>query len=133
FSGRVERFPSWAVMCVALFVGGAGAIGMGLCIDSDVAFLLMSVPAGAGLGLTWSFASVVTQSVAPPAKAGAASGVVLTVLVGGAGVAVAIASSAFGTRPGTPSGVIGDVLVAFGALAVLAVPLVAAAGRRRSA
>ena len=131
FSGRVERFPSWAVMDVALLVGGAGAIGMGLCVDSDVGFLLLSIPAGAGLGFTWSFASVVTQAVAPPAKAGAASGVVLTMLVGIAGVAVAVASSWLSTGTGSTRSVIGDVLVAFGVLAVLVVPLVTALGRRQ--
>jgi len=63
-------------MDLALLVGGIGAIGMGLGIETQAAFLLMSIPAGAGLGLTWSYASVVTQAAVPPDKAGGASGVV---------------------------------------------------------
>jgi len=133
FSGRVERFPSWAVMDVALLIGGIGAIGMGLGVDTQAAFLLMSIPAGAGLGLTWSYASVVTQAVVPPDKAGGASGVVLTVLIGFAGVAIAVASSALSTGTGTPRSVIGTTLIAFGVLAVVVVPLVTVFGRKKPA
>ena len=131
FSGRVERFSSWAAMDVALLVGGAGAIAMGVCTGSTVAFLVVSVPAGAGLGFSWSFASVVTQAIAPAAKAGAASGVVLTALVGGAGVAVAVASSALEGSVGSASSTIGGILIAFGVVALLVVPLVTVLGRGR--
>lgn len=133
FSGRVERFPSWAAMDVALVIGGLGAIGMGIATGSEAAFLLVSFPAGAGLGFSWSFASVVTQSVAPPEKAGAASGVVLTGLVGIAGVAVAVASSALEGDTGDPTSAIGGILIAFGVVAILVVPIVTVLGRGRTA
>ena len=118
-------------MDVALLVGGAGAIAMGVCTGSTVAFLVVSVPAGAGLGFSWSFASVVTQAIAPAAKAGAASGVVLTALVGGAGIAVAVASSALEGGVGSASSTIGGILIAFGVVALLVVPLVTVLGRGR--
>jgi len=71
--------------------------------------------------------------VAPPAKAGGASGVVLTMLIGFAGVAIAVASSALSTGTGTPRSLIGTTLIAFGALAVVVVPLVTVFGRRQPA
>lgn len=73
---------------------------------------------------------MVTQAVAPSDKADGASGVVLTMLIGFAGVAVAIASSALSTGSGTPRSVIGTTLLAFGALAVAVVPFVTDFGRR---
>lgn len=132
-SGRLGRFRSWLVMDVALLVGGIGGIAMGLATGRLAAFLAASVVAGAGYGMCWAYASVVTQSVVPPEKAGAASGIVLTVLIGMAGVAVAVASSAAstGSGTGTPSdaGAIGAVLAAFGLLAVAFVPVVTLLGR----
>ncbi|MCJ7439680.1 MAG: hypothetical protein MUP97_18230 [Acidimicrobiia bacterium] len=81
---------------------------------------------------TWSYASVVTQAAVPPDKAGEASGVMLTMLIGFAGVAVAVASSALSTGTGTSRSVIGTTLIAFGALAVAVVPFVTAFGRKKS-
>ena len=57
-SGRLERFPSWAVMVTALFVGGLGAIFMGVSVDHSALFLTASVFAGFGLGLSFSYANV---------------------------------------------------------------------------
>ncbi len=128
-SGRLERFPSWAVMVSTLLVGGVGAIGMGTTVDHSVAFFVLSVFGGFGLGLTFSFASVVTQSIVAPEQAGAASGVVMTVLVaaGGVGVAVssAVANSAVQQGPGAGlDDVITAILVTAGAVAVLCTPFV---------
>jgi EmrB/QacA subfamily drug resistance transporter len=133
-SGRLERFRSWAVMVVALLVGGLGAIGMGLTVHQPAAFFVLSVCGGFGLGLTFSFASVVTQSVVPPEQAGAASGVVMTVLVAAAGVAVAVAAavSSSAIQQGPSAGlddVITRILVSTGALAVLCTPFVWWLGR----
>lgn len=133
-SGRLERFASWAVMVAALLVGGAGSIGMGVSVDHSAAFLVLSVLAGSGLGLTFSFASVVTQSIVAPEQAGAASGVVMTVLVASGGVAVAVSSAAANSaiQDGPGAGlddVITVILVAVGVLAVLCAPFVWLMGR----
>lgn len=136
-SGRLERFSAWAVMNFALLIGGLGAIGMALSIDAMTRFLAFSAMAGFGTGLCWSFASVATQAVVPAQKAGGASGVVLTALIGCGGVGVSAASSYLVThsagRPITTIGpLIGDVLMATGLLAVLFVPIVTLLGRRRA-
>ncbi len=133
-SGRLERFRSWAVMVVALLVGGLGAIGMGMAVHHSAAFFVLSVCGGFGLGLTFSFASVVTQAVVAPEQAGAASGVVMTVLVAVAGVAVAVsaavASSAIEQGPGAGlDDVITRILITTGAMAVLCAPFVWRLGR----
>ncbi len=133
-SGRLERFPSWAVMVVAMLIGGAGTVGMGLTVNHSVAFFVLSVLSGFGLGLTFSFASVVTQSVVAPEKAGAASGVVMTMLVGTAGVAVAVSSAVASSavEQGAGAGlddVIAAILVAVGALTLVCVPIVWLMGR----
>ena len=133
-SGRLERFPSWAVMVTTLLVGGLGAIGMGLTVDHSAAFFVLSVLGGFGLGLTFSFASVVTQSIVAPEQAGAAAGVVMTVLVAAGGVGVAVSSvaanSAVQQGPGAGlDDVITGILVAVGAVAVLCTPFVWQMGR----
>ena len=84
-------------MASALLIGGIGTLALGWA--STWAFYIpSSALTGFGLGLAWAFASVATQAVVPPAKAGAASGVVLTVLVGLAGIAVAVAASIIETH-----------------------------------
>ena len=128
-SGRLERFPSWAVMVIALVVGGAGAIVMGVTVDHSVLFFTASVFAGFGLGLSFSFANVVTQSLVPPAQAGTASGVLMTILVGAGGVGVAAAAAIANTAVEEGSGASLDdtitaILVVVGALAILCAPLV---------
>lgn len=133
-SGRLERFPSWAVMVTALLVGGVGTIAMGLSVDYSVPFFAVSVLSGLGLGLTFSFASVVTQSVVAPEQAGAASGVVMTMLVGVGGVGVAVASAAANSAvqqgPGASlDDAITAILVVAGALPALCAPIVWLVGR----
>jgi hypothetical protein len=110
---------------------------MGLLHDDVVPYLVLSAFAGFGLGMCWTFASVVTQAVAPPEKAGAASGIVLTLLIGMGGVAVAVATSIVEgqvSRGTTAEGsAIGIALIAFGGLAVVSAPVVAVLGRRQPA
>jgi len=72
---------------------------------------------------------VVTQSLVPPAQAGAASGVLMTMLVGTGGVGVAAASAVANTAVQEGSGASLDdtitaILVVVGALAVVFAPLV---------
>jgi EmrB/QacA subfamily drug resistance transporter len=131
-AGRLERFPSWAVMAAALLCGGAGAIAMGL-FGHLALFVAVSTFAGFGFGLTWAFTSVSTQAVVPPQLAGAASGVVLTVVVTIGGVAIALASSIIESTAHTGNrfdDVLRGVLVGAGALAVAMAVAVAAVGRR---
>jgi EmrB/QacA subfamily drug resistance transporter len=99
-SGRVERFPSWLVMVVAMVIGGLGTIALSWA-DEWALYVPCFAVTGFGLGLAWAFTSVATQAVVPPAKAGAASGVVLTILVGMGGLGVAVASSIIETHGGT--------------------------------
>jgi EmrB/QacA subfamily drug resistance transporter len=132
FAGRLERFPSWLVMAAALAVGGGGGVGMAVT-DSVGPYLLCSVFAGAGYGLSWAYASVVTQDVVPAAKAGEASGTVLTVLIGLGGVAIAVASSVVAGAGGDAAELgehIDRALLFFGVLCVAAAPVVAVLGRR---
>ena len=131
-SGSLAKFPSWLVMAVALVVGGAGTLLMGVG-DSRVLFLAAAALSGIGLGVGWAFASVVTQSVVPSQQAGLASGVVLTILIGMGGVAVAIASSVVEAHSGTAETVtsaINAVFVAFGIATLASAALVTFLGRR---
>jgi EmrB/QacA subfamily drug resistance transporter len=133
-SGRLEHFASWAVMVTALLVGGLGAVGMGVTVDHSTAFFVLSVLGGFGLGLTFSFASVVTQSIVAPEQAGAASGVVMTVLVAAGGVGIALSSAAANSavQRGPGAGlddVITAILVTMGVLAMLCTPFVWLMGR----
>jgi EmrB/QacA subfamily drug resistance transporter len=133
-SGRLDRFPSWGVMVVALVVGGAGTIVMGVSVDRSVLFFSASVFAGFGLGLSFSFANVVTQSLVPPAQAGAVSGVLMTLLVGAGGVGVAAAAAVANTAVQQGAGASLDdtitaILVVVGVVAVMCAPLVWAMGR----
>lgn len=131
-SGRLERFRPWAVMASALAVGGLGSIGMALS-GSLPLFAFASVFAGAGLGLAWAYTSVVTQDVVPAKEAGQASGAVLTILIGTAGVGVALSSSVVNTGVDVPSD-LGDavrgVLVGVGAVAAVVAPVMVWLGRR---
>lgn len=131
-SGGMSRFPSWLVMSVALIVGGGGTVLMGLATPMWL-FLLGAALSGLGLGVAWAYASVVTQDVVPRQQAGMASGLVLTILVGLGGVAVAVASSvieAHGQTPATTTTAIDAVLIGFGLAALAASLLVLLLGRR---
>ncbi len=134
-AGRLERFGSWNVMTAALLLGGIGVIVMGSTTNNVPAFLLASVVGGFGTGIAWNFASVVTQSIVDPSKAGSASGAVLTVLIGLGGVATATAASlaaGAASAENGGSGSIGAVLIGFGAFALLATIPVALSARGRS-
>ncbi|MEZ5117755.1 MAG: MFS transporter [Candidatus Nanopelagicales bacterium] len=131
-SGRLERFPSWAVMAVVLVIGGAGTVVMGL-VDSLPLFFVAAAFSGLGLGVGWAYSSIVTQAVVPPGEAGLASGMVLTVLIGLGGVAIAVASTVIESRSGSAASMTGAIdatLIGFGILALAAAAVVALLGRR---
>lgn len=134
-SGRVERFPSWLVMSVSLLCGGLGAIAMGL-FDQLAVFIVVATFAGLGFGMSWAFTSVSTQAVVPPQKAGAASGVVLTIVVTLGGVAIAIASTfieSAGAGVNALEDALRGVLIGAGVLAVAMSAVLVALGRRAPA
>jgi EmrB/QacA subfamily drug resistance transporter len=92
-SGRLgERFDVPRLMAVSMLVGAAAL----LVISFDTGYAVY-IPAllvfGLGYGLCWSLASVGTQTVVPTEKAGAASGVTLAVVIGVAGLSVAIVTA----------------------------------------
>lgn len=133
-SGRLERIPPWIVMTTALLLGGFGTTAMG-AIGNLTVFIAVALVAGLGLGICWSYTSVVTQSVVPREQAGAAAGTVLTVLIsiGGVGLAIAVSILDAHIQSGASNEaeVIDNVVIASGALAVVAAPFVALLGRQR--
>ncbi len=137
YAGRLERFlPQW-IFAGALILGGAGVVVLGLT-DAWTPFLIALLAAGLGLGLGFAYASVGTQAVVRPQRAGAASGVSMTILVTTGAIAVAVASAllALGTdgapqsSPDTDA-VIGDLLVGIGILSIVIGALVPLFGRVR--
>ena len=132
-SGRVERFPSWLVMVVAMVVGGLGTIGLSSAHEWW-AYVPCFAVTGFGLGLAWAFTSVATQAVVPPAQAGEASGIVLTILVGVGGLAVAVGASIIETHGGTNlEAAVEWMIRVSGIVAVLGAAVVALFGRPRAA
>jgi EmrB/QacA subfamily drug resistance transporter len=133
-SGRLaERFDVPRVMAVAIGVGAVGllTIAAGLGIGLYAIALMVF---GIGYGLCWALLSVGTQAVVSETQAGEASGVTLAIVIGAAGLCVALVASliesisAGGTGEGTA---IEDILRVIAiASVVLAVPLMLL-GRRR--
>ncbi|MFF3455184.1 MFS transporter [Streptomyces sp. NPDC002730] len=86
------RMRPTAVMALAGAIAGTGMIAL-----SNVTAWWLYVPVfawcGLGLGLGWTFSSLATQQVVPPARAGEASGVLLTFLVTLGAVALAGAAA----------------------------------------
>lgn len=89
---------------------------------------------GLGLGLGWTYASVATQQLVPPARAGEASGVLLTFLVTGGAIALAgTAAGISAMTPQRPPEEAYDVILRLGGVAVLATAVLVMAVRRRVA
>jgi EmrB/QacA subfamily drug resistance transporter len=135
-SGRLaERFDIPRTMLLAIVVGAAGllvlAAGLGIGI-----FAAALVVFGLGYGLCWAMLSVGTQAVVPQDRAGEASGVSLSIVIGMAGLGVAVVASlievvaAGGTGEGAAIEQILRV-IAIGSV-VLAIPLALAGGGRRA-
>lgn len=136
-SGRLAaRVRPELVMALGLAVGGIGVLGIATSPDwwLDV---LWFVVMGAGLGLAWAFASVGTQTVVEPARAGEASGVTLTLVIGVAGLAIVGAATAIeelsaGGGRVLEQSAIDDVLRVFAGVALAAAgTLLAASARAR--
>jgi EmrB/QacA subfamily drug resistance transporter len=110
-------------------MAGAGVVaGVGLLLMSSIhgwpGFVASFAFAGIGFGLGWTFASVGTQDVVSPERAGEASGVLLTVLVTAGGIGIATTATVLGLveQAGTSAS---DALNA--TLRVLAIGILAAA------
>ena len=92
-SGRLgERFQIPRLMATSMLIGAAAL----LAISFDTAYAVyipLLLVFGLGYGLCWSLASVGTQTVVPTEKAGAASGVTLAIVIGVAGLSVAIVTA----------------------------------------
>jgi MFS family permease len=134
-SGRLaERYDVPRLMRVAIGIGALGLLAMSFGTD-----LWLYLPAlavfGIGYGLCWALSSVGTQTVVPERQAGAASGLTLSIVIGVAGLCVALAASLIEvmSHGGTSQGdAIEDVLrtIAIGS-AAFALVLTLVAGRLR--
>ena len=135
-SGRLaERFNIPRTMLVAILVGALGllVIAAGLGIGIIAAALVVF---GLGYGLCWAILSVGTQSVVPTDRAGEASGVSLSIVIGMAGLGVAVVASLIEVIAGGGTGegvAIEQILrvIAIGSV-IAAIPL-AIAGSAKSA
>jgi EmrB/QacA subfamily drug resistance transporter len=136
-SGRLaERFDIPRTMLVAIVVGALGllVIAAGLGVGIIVAALVVF---GLGYGLCWAMLSVGTQSVVAADRAGEASGVSLSIVIGMAGLGVALVASLIEviSGGGTSEGeAIEQILrvIAVGSVAI-AIPFAFLGGRTRAA
>jgi EmrB/QacA subfamily drug resistance transporter len=134
-SGRLaEHYDVPRLMRVAIGIGALGLLAMSFGTD-----LWLYLPAlavfGIGYGLCWALSSVGTQTVVPQRQAGAASGLTLSIVIGVAGLCVALTASMIEviSHGGTSQGdAIEDVLrtIAIGS-AAFALVLTLVAGRLR--
>ncbi|MBV9917720.1 MAG: MFS transporter [Solirubrobacterales bacterium] len=99
-----KHFRPTAVMAAAGVVSGVGLFALTLAHGWG-AYVAWFAFTGIGFGLGWTFASVGTQDVVSPERAGEASGVLLTILVtaGGMGVAITAAVLELLERSGSSS------------------------------
>jgi EmrB/QacA subfamily drug resistance transporter len=133
-SGRLaERFDIPRTMLAAIVIGALGllVIAAGLGVGIIVAALVVF---GLGYGLCWAMLSVGTQSVVAADRAGEASGVSLSIVIGMAGLGVALVASLIEviSGGGTSEGAaIEQILrvIAVGSV-VIAVPLAFIGGRK---
>ncbi|MGW6993496.1 MFS transporter, partial [Streptomyces sp. NPDC054946] len=120
-----------AVMALAGAVAGTGMYALSLV---EVWWLYVPVFAwcGLGLGLGWTFAGVATQEVVAPARAGEASGVLLTFLVTLGAIALAGTAAAISaTPPQRPLQDTYDAILRLGGVVLLATAVVVTAVRHR--
>ncbi|MET7621515.1 MFS transporter [Streptomyces sp. NPDC005408] len=125
------RMRPTAVMALAGGIAGTGMIAL-----SHVTAWWLYVPVfawcGLGLGLGWTFSSVATQQVVPPARAGEASGVLLTFLVTLGAIALAGAAATItAMTPQRPAEDAYDAILRFGGAVILLASVVVMAVRHR--
>ena len=121
-----------AVMAGAGVISGIGVLSMSFA-HAWSAYIPCFALAGLGFGLGWTFASVGTQSVVSPERAGEASGVLLTILVTAGGIGIATAATALEllVRSGTsPAGAINGTLRVLGIGIIVAAWIVMALRHR---
>jgi MFS family permease len=133
-SGRLaERHDVPKVMALSIACGALGlvivaaGVGIGLYAAALVVF-------GLGYGLCWAMLSVGTQAVVPTEQAGAASGVSLAIVIGVAGLCVALAAALIETLTGAARSEGESIELILRALAIGSVPIaivLAALGARR--
>ena len=106
-SGRLaERFHVPTVMAVGTVVGALGLISLALAPPLGP-YVIGLIAFGGGYGIGWSMATIGTQAVVAPDRAGEASGVTLAIVVGTAGLAVATAGTII-MEVGTGAVALGD-------------------------
>jgi MFS family permease len=119
------------VMALAGTIAGTGMIMLSH-VTAWWLYVVVFAWCGLGLGLGWTFASVATQQVVAPERAGEASGVLLTFLVTLGGVALAAAAAAITamTPERTPEAAY-DAILRSGGAVILAASVVVMAVRHR--
>jgi MFS family permease len=125
------RMRPTSVMALAGTIAGTGMLGLSWAW-SWWFYLPVFTWCLLGLGLGWTFASVATQQVVSPARAGEASGVVLTALVtlGAIGLA-AVAAAITSLTPQTGPERAYDLLLRIGGAVILASSALSLLVRRR--
>jgi EmrB/QacA subfamily drug resistance transporter len=92
-SGRLaERFNIPRTMLVAIVIGAIGLLVIAAGLGIGIFAAALSV-FGLGYGLCWAMLSVGTQAAVPQEQAGAASGISLSIVIGMAGLGVAVVAS----------------------------------------
>ncbi len=92
-SGRLaSRIPGQKVMTVGLLAGAVCLAALAVTQNLGVYLVLMGL-VSFFLGLGFQFGNIAVQSVVPPAQAGSAAGVLLTVMVTIGGIAVVAAAA----------------------------------------
>jgi EmrB/QacA subfamily drug resistance transporter len=135
-SGRLgERFDVPRLMVFGMLLGAAGLLAMSFDTEYAV-FIPLLLVFGFGYGLCWSLASIGTQTVVPTEQAGAASGVTLAIVIGMAGLSVAVTTAVIESLVGGGSDT-GEVIEGIWRVAAissavlgLALGLIATAARR---
>ncbi|WP_063755892.1 MULTISPECIES: MFS transporter [unclassified Streptomyces] len=120
-----------AVMAGAGVVAGTGMYALSL-VEAWWLYVPVFAWCGLGLGLGWTFAGVATQQVVAPARAGEASGVLLTFLVTLGAIALAgTAAVISATTPQRPPQDTYDAILRWGGVVVLATAVAVMAVRHR--
>jgi len=119
------------VMALAGTIAGTGMIMLSQ-VTAWWLYVVVFAWCGLGLGLGWTFASVATQQVVAPERAGEASGVLLTFLVTLGGVALAGAAAAItAMTPEWAPEAAYDAILRSGGAVILAASVVVMAVRHR--
>ncbi|MFF4857432.1 MFS transporter [Streptomyces rubiginosohelvolus] len=125
------RMRPTAVMAMAGAIAGTGMIVLSL-VSAWWLYVPVFAWCGLGLGLGWTFSSVATQQVVPSARAGEASGVLLTFLVTLGAIALAGAAAAItAMTPERPPEDAYDAILRFGGAVILFASVVVMTVRHR--